>query len=968
MIRRFLSTPFLALLAAACVGCAEVRDPRDGLDASRERLTAAQSLYYAGQYDSAAMAFDALRRHGEESGDVSSQAAATMWLGFAANRRAVYDSARIFGERALVLQIEHHLTDQLPRAYNALGLLAWEEYRLADAESLFVRSVQIAEQAEMPYAAAVAQGNLGLTLLDLGDYEGARTGLEVQLRVSVAHDSIRSAAAAATNLSALSIREGDPLTAVQTLRGAIRTFRQLDDPSRLQNAYAQLGEAYADLGEPRLAFGAFDTAIAVARRLGNEVEAARNMDGLAALHQRSGNLHRALELYDQARAVRDSLGQTVEAAWNLRNSAAIHAALGDLQRAQDAASRAAAVHEDAGLQMEQLDDAILLAELARLRGDTAAAGAHLDLARGRAASVGSPWPHMRVELVSARFELEDDEPDAALARLRSLEPMLASVRDETRAEALGLLARALARTGRLDEAATVGARAIDALERIRRRFGSSELRTTFLHERLDVYGDQAAVLFRLGRIDDGFSVVDAARGRGLTAHLASARATRPAMAAVASGDQLLRRIAELTKDLDNAAGDPHAEDAVRGQLERARTEYDEAVRDARERLGTDAPLLGLEAIGLDEVQRSLEPDEAVLEYLVTDDRVWILAVTPRQVLPLSSEIGATELAGRVRVARDLLASPENDRDIVAPVLEGLHDLLVGPALRSGVLADARLLTVVPHTVLNYLPFAALVDPTTGAYVIEEFELRYLPSGAAIAALAARADGSVNRPAPSGPGGDRMAEDRDVRDRAALFAPREGELPYTVEEIRRIDAVLARSDRFVGRRASEARVRRELARNRTVHLATHGVMNAENPMFSRVELAGGRQDRPEDDGRLEVHEVLDMEIASTLVFLSGCETGVGAAWSTADGRGEDHTTLERAFLYAGAANVIATLWPVDDAGAAALAVSFYAASGADGSPSADLARAQRKLIGDPEWSAPFYWAGVRLSGANRAGLH
>jgi CHAT domain-containing protein len=143
------------------------------------------------------------------------------------------------------------------------------------------------------------------------------------------------------------------------------------------------------------------------------------------------------------------------------------------------------------------------------------------------------------------------------------------------------------------------------------------------------------------------------------------------------------------------------------------------------------------------------------------------------------------------------------------------------------------------------------------------------------------------------------------------------------------------------------------------------MNAQNPMFSRIELAAGRAARPENDGRLEVHEILDLEINSPLVFLSGCETGVGAAWSTIQGRGEDHTTLERAFLYAGAANVISTLWPIDDRGASILAGEFYEPSGTANTYARRLGDAQRAMISDPDWRAPYYWAGYRLSGTNRA---
>ena len=94
------------------------------------------------------------------------------------------------------------------------------------------------------------------------------------------------------------------------------------------------------------------------------------------------------------------------------------------------------------------------------------------------------------------------------------------------------------------------------------------------------------------------------------------------------------------------------------------------------------------------------------------------------------------------------------------------------------------------------------------------------------------------------------------------------------------------------------------------------------MFSRLATAPGRSDDPADNGWLEVHEVLGISVRSSLVFLSGCETGLGAAWSTEFAAGEDFATLARAFLYAGARNVVATLWRVDDRGAAEFATRFY----------------------------------------------
>ena len=107
----------------------------------------------------------------------------------------------------------------------------------------------------------------------------------------------------------------------------------------------------------------------------------------------------------------------------------------------------------------------------------------------------------------------------------------------------------------------------------------------------------------------------------------------------------------------------------------------------------------------------------------------------------------------------------------------------------------------------------------------------------------------------------------------------------------------------------------------------------------------------------------MEVLSPLVVLSGCETGIGASFSTGFARGDDYSALGQAFLYAGAANVIATLWRVDDHASAELAGAFYAELGT-GAPVNALAAAQRRFIVNPRLRAPFYWAGYQLMGAGR----
>ncbi len=135
------------------------------------------------------------------------------------------------------------------------------------------------------------------------------------------------------------------------------------------------------------------------------------------------------------------------------------------------------------------------------------------------------------------------------------------------------------------------------------------------------------------------------------------------------------------------------------------------------------------------------------------------------------------------------------------------------------------------------------------------------------------------------------------------------------------------------------------------------------MFSSIALAlpAAGDASPANDGRLESHEVLAMTVASRLVYLSGCETALGAALPTSSRADEDYMTLAQAFLFAGARNVVATLWRIDDRGGAEFAAHFYRALASETPPDA-LAAAQRALVHDSRYSAPYYWAAYTVSGS------
>ena len=200
----------------------------------------------------------------------------------------------------------------------------------------------------------------------------------------------------------------------------------------------------------------------------------------------------------------------------------------------------------------------------------------------------------------------------------------------------------------------------------------------------------------------------------------------------------------------------------------------------------------------------------------------------------------------------------------------------------------------------------------------------------------------------------------------VFAPFTRDLPATRAEARSVQASLGGARTLYDAAATERVFRESSGTNGVIHLATHGTLNIQNPLFSRIELArSGRTEIREssNDGRLSVHEIIAMRTASPLVFLSGCETALGTAWSTDFAKGEDYATLSQALLYSGAGGVIATLWRINDASAAVFARHFYR-SLRTLPPEEALAAAQQNMLIDARYRAPYFWAAYQLAGSGK----
>ncbi len=104
------------------------------------------------------------------------------------------------------------------------------------------------------------------------------------------------------------------------------------------------------------------------------------------------------------------------------------------------------------------------------------------------------------------------------------------------------------------------------------------------------------------------------------------------------------------------------------------------------------------------------------------------------------------------------------------------------------------------------------------------------------------------------------------------------------------------------------------------------------------------------------EVFDLKLKADLVVLSSCKTALGK-----EIRGEGMTGLSRAFLSAGAASVLVTLWDVNDRSTAEFVSDFYSNMTKGSSKVAALRAARLKMIRSGKYSHPYYWAPFALIG-------
>ncbi len=333
------------------------------------------------------------------------------------------------------------------------------------------------------------------------------------------------------------------------------------------------------------------------------------------------------------------------------------------------------------------------------------------------------------------------------------------------------------------------------------------------------------------------------------------------------------------------------------------------------------------------------------------------------------------------------ALQKRDEKLLLSSLTELSEKLWKP-IANKIPPSIQRLIICPDGKLNFVSFAALLDEDE-KFVCEKYLLNYVAtardsspndSGSAPKAIAIFANPAFDTHAAENFSDRITMRSSEISAFGKVKLP---PLPGTAAESESLNKTATSlgwtTNTFLGKEATEKQIR-SMHHVGILHLATHGFYlqsqvptqeasraihlegkdanvlpiskqdGTVNPMrASGIALAGaqstfkswkeGVTPDPENDGILMAEEVAGLDLDGTwLVSLSACETGVGEARS-----GEGVFGLRRAFMMAGAQNLLMTLWPVNDSTTTDIMADFYKKCLATGNPSRSLAETQRDWL-------------------------
>ena len=398
-------------------------------------------------------------------------------------------------------------------------------------------------------------------------------------------------------------------------------------------------------------------------------------------------------------------------------------------------------------------------------------------------------------------------------------------------------------------------------------------------------------------------------------------------------DGLADEEAFLTDELESAV-DPEQQAALAAKLASLRVRFASAVDGLRSSYTDFDRAARMDPEDLEAIQAGLPEGVTVLQPLLFEDRL-VLLVFRRDLLkavqlPVDGAVVRKTIS---RLSRSLQAAHTRDLAWTQAQLDTLGGWFITPI--ADLLKGSDVLVMSTTGVLREVPFGLV--RTEGRYLIEDH-----------AVVSVTHVGSLAERNPSF---------RLKQEEVLLVGNPDGSLPGAEREVHDIASLLPGSDVLIGEQGSREAFLTEAAGKSVVHLATHGVIDREDPSSSYLVLS---------DDHLSYQEIPGLAGPLSncrLVVLSACQSGlaVHAESPTDEGIVVSINGLAAQFRRAGVETLLASLWRVDDKATLSLMSGLYEELGSGVDIAQSLRRAQLRMLAQESTAHPWYWGAFVVVG-------
>lgn len=938
-------------------------------DLQKSLLARGDSLQKTGNYIEANRIYDISFAVAQHMSDPCAQVEALYRIGLSSHFQSDFDRALTFYTKAAGEAESNDCKLDLAKSLRFIGTIYDDQGKTDLSEQTLKRSFQIHESLQNKSGMARVLMDLGILMEERNDYDSAMQNYQKALNLAREAGDQMMEATALNNIAVNYDLRGNNDLAVRYYNQSLILNRKLKNDPQLANNLINLGSVYQSRGDFVPALHYIEEALSIQQRLKMKKGMAYSLTNIGQIYGEQGDYALALYYFGKVHSLFLAANLKAEAANILVDMGQIYVLQGKYETA------IANFHRSGEVQRAEKNTRYLMRALCNL-GNTYLRQHRLQQAlqnyreclklgdRAPLANLRSSALLGTAQVYFAQAHYDDALRFATLscdlARQGGYLDVLWQAETSQGQCYIALKQPQLARQSILQ--------AIDVLEAQRKAtVGGEEESQKFFETRTSPYELMVGLSLGDGQEFDALTYAERSRARVLldVLHSGHARINAAMSDAEQKKEQTLsERIYLLNSQVQDAAESDNPDEkqisVLKSAVEKARLDLKAFESDLysthRELMVQrgDAPILNRD----DAAKLTGDGQTAFLEYAFTKTKVYLFILTQHglKVAPLSISSDRLKLEVETfhnHIAARTLGFQQEARSLYRSLIEPAADQI----------RDAGALVIVPDGILWDLPFQALISEN-GSYLIEKCAVSYAPSLTVLREMRNQRKQAAQPPAVLAFANPVLGKETIGQVKLVFRNQTLNPLPDAQAEANAIKRIYGNSNTHVysGADALESALKQEISHYDIVHLATHGIVNPSNPLYSYLLFSrSGKQD-PED-GLLEAWEIMKLPLKARLVVLSACDTARGRV-----GAGEGVVGLSWAFFVAGCPTSVVSQWKVESLSTSMLMEEFHrnvklslGGTGVHNSKAEALRKAALVLMKNEKYGHPFYWASFILIG-------